>query len=58
MYHAGGVLADATLANQSPAAMRAAFAPKLASYQRLQGIAGLHPTAEQVSSLYYCMAHE
>lgn len=43
---AGGVLADATLANQSPSSIRAAVAAKLTSAQLLQRTAALHPAAQ------------
>lgn len=48
VFHAGGTLADATLANQTPSGLRAAFAPKLASFQRWMANSKLQPTADQV----------
>jgi 3-oxoacyl-(acyl-carrier-protein) synthase len=43
LLHAGGVLADATVANQTAPGVRAVFAPKAAALQRLDGVTGLHP---------------
>lgn len=43
VFHAGGVLADATLARQTPAHCRTVFAPKVDAMQKLQHITGVQP---------------
>jgi hypothetical protein len=46
--HAGGVLADATLANQSLAGLRAVMAPKAVSLGRWQAVMGAQPLLSQL----------
>ena len=46
LFHAGGVLADATLSNQMPSYVRAAMAGKLTGAQLLLRTAAAHPTAQ------------
>ena len=48
LVHAGGVLADATLSNQTPSLVRAAMAGKLMGAQHLQCAAVAHPTTHTV----------
>ena len=48
LVHAGGVLADSTVANQSLGLVRKVMAPKLASAARVAPWAELLPTAMQV----------
>ncbi|GLI63380.1 hypothetical protein VaNZ11_006292, partial [Volvox africanus] len=48
LVHAGGVLADAMLSNQSLGALRRVLAPKHASLEHLAVLAQLHPAAGQV----------
>ena len=43
VFHAGGVLADATLANQSLSGARRVFAPKVGALQRLEAHLGRTP---------------
>ena len=46
MLHAGGVLADALLLNQTPAKLRAVAAPKLGGLRRLAGAGARQPLAQ------------
>jgi len=48
VFHAGGVLADATLGRQRPAAVRAAAAPKAASAAHVLAATSLQPVATHV----------
>ena len=48
VMHASGVLADATLRNQSVKGVRTVYAPKIAALQRLVGGTRRHPGAFQV----------
>ena len=48
MVHASGVLADATLQRQSLVGIRAVFAAKVSSIQRLQSATAMHPIAQQI----------
>ncbi|PNG99823.1 Phenolphthiocerol synthesis polyketide synthase type I Pks15/1, partial [Tetrabaena socialis] len=48
LVHAGGVLADATLANQTHAALRRVLAPKQSSLDQLAALARLHPASGTV----------
>lgn len=43
LFHAGGVLADASIARQTPAHCRAVFAPKANAMLRLQGVTQSQP---------------
>ena len=43
LLHAGGVLADATVANQTAAGVKTVFAPKASALERLDGLTNLHP---------------
>jgi NADPH:quinone reductase-like Zn-dependent oxidoreductase/acyl carrier protein len=54
LFHAGGVLADATAANQTAQGVLAVFAPKAAAYQRLDAVAGVNPM--QTSVLFSSVA--
>jgi NADPH:quinone reductase-like Zn-dependent oxidoreductase/3-oxoacyl-(acyl-carrier-protein) synthase/acyl carrier protein len=54
LFHAGGVLADATAANQSAQSVLAVFAPKAAAYQRLDAVSGVN--AMQTSVLFSSVA--
>ena len=45
LMHAGGVLQDATLANQTASGARAVVAPKVDALSRLSGALGAHPLA-------------
>jgi len=54
LFHAGGVLADATAANQSAQGVLAVFAPKAAAYQRLDAVSGVNPM--QTSVLFSSVA--
>jgi NADPH:quinone reductase-like Zn-dependent oxidoreductase/acyl carrier protein len=53
LFHAGGVLADATVANQTAQGVSAVFAPKAAAYQRLDAVLGVNSmqTSVFVSSI-------
>lgn len=48
VLHAAGVLADATIANQSLAGIRAVFSPKVAPAEAWAGALALQPAAVQV----------
>ena len=48
IIHAGGVLADATVANQSPSSIRAVFAPKVTAAQKWQQAVRQQPVQGQV----------
>ena len=48
VIHAGGVLADATVANQKPSGIRAVFAPKLEAAQKWQQALVQQPVQGQV----------
>ena len=48
IIHAGGMLADATLAQQTLQGLRTVLAPKTLSAARLQSYLLLHPMASQV----------
>jgi NADPH:quinone reductase-like Zn-dependent oxidoreductase len=48
IMHASGVLADATLRNQTLRGVRTVYAPKVAALQRLSGSTAAHPGAFQV----------
>ena len=48
MFHSGGVLADATLAKQAPAGIRAVFAAKVAAVQRWRAAMLVQPAAAEV----------
>ena len=48
MIHAGGVLADAALANQTPSDMREAAAAKGIAVAKNGGRLGAHPLSQQV----------
>ncbi len=48
IIHAGGVLADATVGNQTPAGMRAVFAPKVTAAQQWQHAVQQQPTQAQI----------
>jgi hypothetical protein len=48
LFHSGGVLADATLAKQTPSGIRAVFAAKVAAAQRWRQTLLSQPTAGQV----------
>ena len=48
LVHAGGVLADATVGNQTPRAMRAVFAPKVTAAQHMQHVLRSQPVKTQV----------
>ncbi len=54
LFHAGGVLADATAANQTAQGVLAVFAPKAAAYQRLDAVSGVNPM--QTSVLFSSVA--
>jgi hypothetical protein len=43
LFHASGVLADATLGNQTPSGIRRVFAPKVDALRRLKPRLGLQP---------------
>jgi len=49
VIHAGGVLADAALANQSPSSMREAAAAKDVAVAKSGGRLRIHPLSTQVS---------
>ena len=48
IMHAAGVLADATLRNQSLAGIRTVYAPKISALQQLRRASELQPGAFQV----------
>ena len=48
IIHAGGVLSDATVGNQTPAGMRAVFAPKVTAAQKWQHAVQQQPTQAQI----------
>ena len=48
IIHAGGVLADATVANQKPSSIRAVFAPKVEAAQKWQRVLLQQPVQGQV----------
>eukprot|EP00889_Picochlorum_renovo_P002073 jgi/Picre1/29103/NNA_004496.t1 len=54
LFHASGVLVDATLANQSISGIRKVFAPKVVAMEHLASHLGLHP--EGVSVLFSSVA--
>ena len=48
LMHAGGVLQDATLVNQTASGARAVMAPKVDALSRLSGALGAHPVASTI----------
>ncbi len=48
IIHAGGVLSDATVGNQTPSGMRAVFAPKVTAAQKWQHAVQQQPTQAQI----------
>ena len=48
LFHSGGVLVDATLANQAPAGIRAVFAAKVSAAIRWRGALQVQPAAAEV----------
>jgi acyl carrier protein len=48
VFHSGGVLADATIPNQTLAGIRAAAAPKTSSAQLWQGVLGAQPATMHI----------
>ena len=48
IIHAGGVLADATVSNQTAAGIRAVFAPKVSAAKKWQHVVQQQPTQTQV----------
>lgn len=48
LFHAGGVLADATAANQTAGGVLAVFAPKAAALERLNGLTSLTPMQNSI----------
>ena len=54
LFHAGGVLADATVANQTAAGVFAVFAPKTAALDRLSNVTSVSPM--QTSILFSSVA--
>ena len=48
VIHAGGVVADATVGNQTPGSMRAVFAPKVIAAQHMQQALQQQPVTRQV----------
>ena len=48
IIHAGGVLSDAIVGNQTPAGMRAVFAPKMTAAQKWQHAVQQQPTQAQI----------